>query len=39
VSEPRPAVAARVKLQTDGPLFAGGRLGILAPFIPNGALL
>jgi GNAT superfamily N-acetyltransferase len=32
-------LAARVKLQTDGPLFAGGRLGTLAPFIPNGALL
>jgi GNAT superfamily N-acetyltransferase len=30
---------ARLQLSPDGPMFAGGRLGPLAPYIPSGAYL
>jgi GNAT superfamily N-acetyltransferase len=32
-------LAARLQLSPDGPMFAGGRLGPLAPYIPSGAYL
>ena len=30
---------ARLALSPDGPMFAGGTLGPLAPYIPSGAYL
>ena len=30
---------ARLSLSPDGPMFAGGTLGPLAPYIPSGAYL
>jgi hypothetical protein len=30
---------ARLSLSPDGPMFAGGALGPLAPYIPSGAYL
>ena len=32
-------LAARLPLSPDGPMFAGGQLGPLAPYIPSGAYL
>jgi hypothetical protein len=32
-------LAARLSLSPDGPMFAGGSLGPLAPYIPSGAYL
>jgi GNAT superfamily N-acetyltransferase len=33
------ALQARLQLSPDGPLFAGGELGPLAPYVPSGAYL
>jgi hypothetical protein len=30
---------ARLALSPDGPMFAGGALGTLAPYVPSGAYL
>jgi hypothetical protein len=30
---------ARLSLSPDGPMFAGGALGPLAPYVPSGAYL
>jgi hypothetical protein len=32
-------LGARLALSPDGPMFAGGTLGPLAPYIPSGAYL
>jgi hypothetical protein len=32
-------LAARLELSPDGPMFAGGRLGRMAPYVPSGAYL